>query len=174
MHLADTDAALLHRVQLAHQIVAVGHQDAFAALLQRDLQIVVAQDLHQGADQALNFGLLRYSVDEADRVGNVRTDVLDQQANVLWVLQRVPEQLLPQFVVRMLLAELDRIVNVVHRVDDVAERLLGVAHSGEQEDHLRYEPQLGADVQRLLQRVVVGDFQKVEQILRRVVRVQLH
>ena len=61
----------------------------------------------------------------------------------------VPQEVLPQIVVVLLLSELDRAVHVPEPVDDEVERLLVVPHPSEQENHLEHEVTLVADIVRL-------------------------
>ena len=62
----------------------------------------------------------------------------------------VPQEVLPEVVVVLLLGKVNRAVHVAEAVDDEVQGFLVVTHSSEEEDHLEHEITLVAHVVRLM------------------------
>ncbi len=136
---------LLHAHTLAHnpylfvhQIQTVTGDDLLTALEQRRLHLIVLQNLDQGITQALDLNTVRHAVYKLDRV-YMSADIIQQADDVFGLIQRVLDQVFPQVLVVVLLAELHCLVDVLDGVQDELEGLLDLAHSLEDVDNLWHE-----------------------------------
>eukprot|EP00047_Mylnosiga_fluctuans_P003213 m.227996 g.227996 ORF g.227996 m.227996 type:complete len:311 (+) comp11676_c0_seq1:37-969(+) len=134
-----------HTLQAALQRDAVVGQDACTALAQLDLQIEVLQDLDEGVAQVGDTQAVRDVLDEAAGV-DVRADIVEQAENEVGLVHGCTDEVVPELGVVELDGKLNRTVHVAQAVDDQIERLLGVAHALQQEDHLGDHAALLADL----------------------------